>query len=71
MRYASEGAKIVCSDLGPLARGEVPEEQKISTHDLVTSRGGKAIFVKTDAGNASEMQNLIRKAAEEFGRVDV
>lgn len=54
-----------------MARGEVPEEQKSNTHDLVTSRGGKAIFVKTDAGEASDMQNLIQKVVEKFGRVDV
>lgn len=70
-RYAREGAKVVCSDLNPSARQQVPTETDIDTHDLISKGGGEAIFVKADAGDAQDMQNLIAKAVERFHRVDV
>ena len=71
IRYAHEGAKVVCSDLGPSARQQVSSETEIDTHDLIVKESGEAIFVKADAGDASDMQDLIAKAVEHFGRVDV
>lgn len=62
---------MVCSDLGPSARKEVPEESKIDTHELIESEGGKATFVKADVGEARDMEELVGRAADWGGRVDV
>jgi NAD(P)-dependent dehydrogenase (short-subunit alcohol dehydrogenase family) len=68
LRYASEGAKVVCSDL----RSDAPKNSDgVATHDAIVKNGGKAIFVKTDVGESSEMEALIAAAVEKYGRLDM
>lgn len=69
IRYAQEGAKVVCADLTPTARSQ--EESNITTHDLIVRDGGQAKFVKTDVGDAKQMENLVQVAVKEYGRVDM
>ncbi|KAI9703043.1 MAG: putative secondary metabolism biosynthetic enzyme [Bogoriella megaspora] len=69
--YAKEGAFVVCSDLTPWARLEIPSEMQINTDELIRKEGGQSIFVKADVGEPSEMENLVKEAVETFGRVDV
>ena len=69
--YSREGASIVCSDLQPSARALVPEETEINTDDLIRQQGGNAIFVEADVTSSQQMQSLVTKAAQEFGRLDV
>ncbi|KAJ5954233.1 hypothetical protein N7501_008512, partial [Penicillium viridicatum] len=68
IRYAQEGAKVVCADLTPTARSQ--EEAEITTHDLILRDGGQATFVKTDVGDATQME-LVQVAVEEYGRLDI
>lgn len=68
LRYASEGARVVCSDLRP----DAPRESDgVSTHDAIVKSGGEAIFVKTDVGESSEMEALVAAAVEKYGRLDM
>lgn len=69
LRYGLEGAKIVCADLTPTARSQ--EEAAITTHDLVIQNGGDAIFVATDAGDAVQMENLVKAAVQTYERIDM
>ncbi|GLI72280.1 hypothetical protein PoHVEF18_000450 [Penicillium ochrochloron] len=69
IRYAQEGAKVVCADLTPTARSQ--EEARITTHDLITQKGGQAIFVQTDVGDATQMENLVAEAVKVYGRLDI
>ncbi|KAB2574600.1 Short-chain dehydrogenase/reductase SDR [Lasiodiplodia theobromae] len=73
LRYASEGAKVVCADLTPKARGAAAgdEEEEADTHALIEQRGGEAAFVEADVGDAGQMERLVEAAVERFGRVDV
>lgn len=71
LAYAKEGALLVCADLRPHAREEVPEEVAIPTHELIVQQKGQAVFVKTDVGEAADMESLVKKAVETYGRVDV
>lgn len=71
LEYAKEGASVVCADLRPNARAEVPEEAAITTHDLINQRNGRAIFVTTDVGVAEQVDALVTAAVLEFGRVDM
>jgi NAD(P)-dependent dehydrogenase (short-subunit alcohol dehydrogenase family) len=71
LRYSREGSNIVCADLKPTARPEVPEEAEIETHELIRKEGGRAVFVRTDVGDAGQMESLIEAAVKEFGRVDM
>lgn len=69
VRYAQEGAKVVCADLTTTARSQ--EEAGITTHDLIVKNGGLATFVQTDVGDATQMENLVQAAVREYGRLDM
>lgn len=70
--YAREGAAgVVCADLGPFSRKEVPAERQERTHKLITSNGGRSLFVETDVSEPAAVQRMAEKAMAEFGRIDV
>ncbi|KAJ5279994.1 NAD(P)-binding protein [Penicillium angulare] len=69
IRYAQEGAKLVCADLTAVARSK--EEAEITTHDSIIQSGGRAIFVQTDVGDATQMESLVKATVDEYGRLDV
>lgn len=71
LAYAREGANIVCADLRPSARTEVPTEVAVHTDEAIRKDGGRAIFLKTDVSKANEMESLVLKTVEEFGRLDM
>lgn len=61
LRFAEEGADIVVADFADGA-GTVQE---------VESRGTKAIYVKVDVTDESNVKAMVAKAMEVFGKVDV
>lgn len=69
VRYAHEGARVVCVDLSPTARSR--EEAEITTHDLIEKNGGQSLFVQADVGDAAQMENLVQTAVKSFGRLDM
>ena len=72
--YAREGAKVVCADLRENARMGVNGEEEESTHEVIgriVGEGGKGVFVETDVSRAEEVERMVRRAVEEYGRVDV
>lgn len=72
LAYANEGAKLVCSDLQPEPRKEIASKaDQPPTHEVITSEGGEAIFVKCDVAQSKEIEALIEKAVKRFGRVDM
>ncbi|CAG9982493.1 unnamed protein product [Clonostachys byssicola] len=71
LAYAREGGLLVCSDLQPEARVDVSAEREANTDSLIVQNGGRAIFVRADVSNAVDMEALVQKAVEEYGRLDV
>ena len=68
--YAAEGAAVVCSDLDPIAK--VPAEGDIqATHEIISERGGKSVFVKCDVTESTEVQELVTAAVKQYGRLDM
>jgi len=61
--FAEEGAKIV------IAQRTVPAGEETVT--TIKSRGGEAVFVRTDVTVASEVEHLIRATIDTFGKVDI
>ena len=61
--FAKAGAKVVVS-----GRRE-PEGQE--TIELIRSADGEGLFVKADVSKAPEVEALIQKAVEKFGRLDI
>ena len=68
LTFAREGAAIVCGDLREASRQKSETEP---THQLIQKNGGKAIFVKCDTSKAQEVEALVQKAVQEYGRVDI
>jgi len=60
--FAREGAKVVVSDI-VVEGGE-------ETVDMIKGAGGDAIFVKTDVTKAAEVEAMVNKAIETYGRLD-
>ncbi|KAK3699713.1 hypothetical protein LTR37_016318 [Vermiconidia calcicola] len=73
LAYAAEGASVVCADLRETSRYESSsEEQSAATHEVITEeKAGKATFVKCDTTDPEQVEDLVKKAVEWGGRVDV
>src|SRR5262249_53103206 len=63
LRLAQTGADVVVADINPSNAEKVAEE--------VHAVGRKAIVVKTDVGNASEINAMVDRALREFGKIDI
>jgi NAD(P)-dependent dehydrogenase (short-subunit alcohol dehydrogenase family) len=61
--FAKAGAKVVVA-------GRREREGK-ETIELIRAVGGDGLFVKTDVSKAVEVDVLIQKTAEKFGRLDI
>lgn len=69
---AKAGAAVVCADLSENANPAGFEEDKhIPTHEVIGSRGGRAVFVRCDVSDAKQVAAAIDAAYEEFGGFDV
>src|SRR5262245_63073364 len=62
LTFAREGAKVVVAD--------VVVEGGEETARLIQQRGGEAIFVKTDVSQAADVEALIARAVQTYGRLD-
>ena len=61
--FAQSGVKVV------VAGRREPEGNE--TVDMIRAAGGDGLFVKTDVAIAADVQALVRKTVEKFGRVDI
>jgi NAD(P)-dependent dehydrogenase (short-subunit alcohol dehydrogenase family) len=59
---ANKGAKVVVADID-MQGGE-------KTVRMIDAKGSEATFVKTDVSQASEVEAMIKKAVETYGRLD-
>ena len=62
LTFAREGAKLIVADMNA--------DGGHQTVHMITENGGEAIFVKTDVSKAVEVQALISKTVETYGRLD-
>ncbi|MBM3131967.1 MAG: SDR family oxidoreductase [Chloroflexi bacterium] len=60
--FAQEGAKVVVVDI-------VPEGGK-ETVNMIKKAGGEALFVQVDISRADQVQAMIKKAVDTYGRLD-
>jgi len=61
--FAKEGAKVVVA-----GRRDAEGHE---TLNLIRAAGGEGIFVQTDVSQTAQVQSLVQKAVERFGRLDV
>ena len=60
--FAKEGAKVVVADI------DVENGQK--TVDMIKKDGGEAMLIKTDVSKAADVEAMVAKTAEAYGRLD-
>ena len=61
--FAQEGAKVVAADVNEKAGQDTVSEIK--------TKGGQAVFVKTDVSKEAECKRMVAEAVRAFGGVDV
>ena len=61
--FAKAGAKVVVAGRR--------EQEGQETVEMLRPAGGDGLFVKTDVSKASDVEALVQKAVERFGRLDV
>src|SRR5579863_1168224 len=61
--FAKAGAKVVVA-----GRRELEGEETV---ELIRAAGSDGLFVKTDVSKASQVEALVQKVVEKFGRLDV
>lgn len=61
--YAKEGAKVVVSDINDEHGSGVVKE--------IEDNGGTAIYVKANTAKAEDVENLVSRAVETYGRLDI
>ena len=71
LAYATHGAAVVCADLQPVAQVHIKEEDVKATHELIIETGGKSVFVECDVRDSQSVQDLIAKAVDKYGRLDM
>lgn len=61
--FAEEGAKVVVADFLDEAGGQTVRE--------IRDRGGTATFTRTDVSRAKDVENMVRKAIDIYGKLDI
>jgi len=61
--FAKAGAKVVVAGRR--------EAEGTETVVIIHAAGGEALFVKTDVAKASDVEMVVKKTVEQFGRLDV
>ena len=62
LTFAREGAKLIIADMN--------EDGGRQTVHMIQENGGEATFVQVDVSNATEVEAMISKAVETYGRLD-
>ncbi len=63
VQFAKAGAKVV------IAGRREPEGKE--TVERVRDAGGEGLFVKADVSHAADVEMLVKKTVEQFGRIDI
>ena len=71
--YIREGAKVVCADITPGVHHEIDHEATATTLGVLQQEGGvdRSISVEADVSSRKDVQALVEKAVQRFGRLDM
>ena len=61
--FAKEGARLALVDMNGITGAEAAKE--------ILDHGGEAIFIKADLTDSIQVQNMIQKVVQNYGRIDV
>lgn len=63
LKFAKAGAKVTVSDIS--------QEECQQVVDEIEKAGGEALAIKCDVSNKKEVDEMIKKTVEKFGKVDI
>lgn len=69
LRYAAEGAAVVCADIEPLPIAGGWEEP-VPTHEAIAAAGGRAVWAPCDVTDGAQVAAAVATAVEAFGGLD-
>ena len=64
LALAAEGAQVAINYAGNTAKAEEVKAQ-------IEAAGGRAILVQADVADAAQVEEMVKKVAEEFGSIDI
>lgn len=67
LSFVEQGSVVVCADRAPAPR----DHEYPPTHEVIRSKGGRAIFQATNVSHEPSVKDLVQRAVDEFGRVDM
>lgn len=70
LRYAAEGAAVVCADIDPLPVAGSWEDP-VPTHEAIEATGGRARWAACDVTDGDQVAAAVRLALESFGGLDI
>jgi len=63
LRYAREGAQVVVAEIDDVTGEKTAAE--------ITASGQRAVFLRTDMSNLKDIDGLVARTVERFGRLDI
>lgn len=63
LRFAQEGAAVLCADINEAGAKE--------TAEMIQKEGGKAVAARVDVSQRDQVEAMIARALAEFGRLDI
>lgn len=72
LKFAAEGAKIVCSDIRQAADNKGFEKDlAMPTDEAIRKAGGEAVFVKCDVTKLKDVKALVKASIDNFKQLDI
>jgi NAD(P)-dependent dehydrogenase (short-subunit alcohol dehydrogenase family) len=71
LELARHGATVVVNDLGTSVSGEGSGRDADTVVDVIGARGGKAVADYADVGDEAQVAEMIARAFDDFGRLDI
>ncbi|WP_242123823.1 glucose 1-dehydrogenase [Sphingobium sp. Sx8-8] len=62
LRYAAQGARVTVADIN--------EDEGRNTIGMIEAAGGEAIFIRTDVTSPADVEAMVARTVERFGRLD-
>ena len=62
-RFAKEGAAVVLAEI------DLPSAERVA--DEIKAEGGKALAIKVDISNKADVEEMVKKALDAFGKIDI
>ncbi len=61
--FAGEGARIVIAD--------IKDKESEETVNMIKGNGGEAVFIHTDLAIVSELEKMVKKTVDTYGKLDI